>query len=81
MANPNQRVIFTNGQNSYLFEGDPEKDDDRFFFIRNGSRQGCALPVLLSEGWTVLSVTGLQRQAKPEDDWGSTVVVVQRSPY
>jgi hypothetical protein len=76
-----QRMIFTNGWNTYLIPGDPEQDDDRFFVMRSGSRVGGALPQLLSEGWTVVSVTPLVRSANSvnQDDHGCTLIVLQKT--
>jgi hypothetical protein len=73
------RVVYTNGQSSFLMEGDPDKDEERYFFLRNQSRVGAALPQLLAEGWVVTSVTSLPRQARGEDDWGCALVVLTRT--
>jgi hypothetical protein len=74
-----QRVVCTNGSASYLMDGDPEKDDDRFFFIRDHARIGAALPQLLSEGWVISSVTTLNRHTNPDDDYGCALVVLVRT--
>ena len=71
------RVIYTNGTASYLMEGDPEQDHERFFFTRSSGRLGCALPQLLSEGWQVVSVTPVNRTTN--ENFGATVVVLMRA--
>jgi hypothetical protein len=76
MATGRNRAVFLNGTNSYLMEGDSEKDDERFFFLRNGSRNGCALPVLLGEGWTLLQMIPLDRSARADDNYGCAVVIL-----
>jgi hypothetical protein len=54
-----QRIVFTQYTDSYLLFGDPDRDDDRYWMTLNGRRTGCALPVLLREGWKVKSITAL----------------------
>jgi hypothetical protein len=83
MAAFDQRVVYTNGTASYLMEGDPEQNDERFFFTRVQGRLGCALPQLMSEGWQIVSVTAVSRGVSDSsrganDNFGATLVVLQR---
>jgi hypothetical protein len=71
------RVVYTNGTASYLMEGDPEADNDRFFFMRATGRFGAALPQLLAEGWRVVSVTAVNREVG--ENYGASIVVLQRA--
>lgn len=67
-----QRLIFTQGTGSFLMYGDPDCDLDRYWTQVNGARTGQALPVLLSEGWTIVSVHELT--ASPRD----SLIVLER---
>jgi hypothetical protein len=67
-----QRMIFTQGPGSFLMYGDPDCEDDRFWMMVNGVRTGRALPVLLAEGWSIVSVTELA--ASPRD----SLIVLER---
>ena len=77
MGTGRHRAVFINGTNSYLMEGDSEKEDERFFFFRSGARNGCALPVLLAEGWTVLQLSPLDRSARADDNYGCAIVILK----
>ncbi|MBA7591573.1 hypothetical protein ES708_33732 [subsurface metagenome] len=56
----NCRVVYIKGSISDLPYGDPEKGDRRFVFKDDsGDEIISALPVLLSEGWIVDSITNL----------------------
>ncbi len=79
MAAFEQRVVYTNGTASYLMEGDPEQNHERFFFTRVQGRLGCAMPQLLNEGWQIVSVTAVSRGVNDSsrgtnDNFGATVV-------
>jgi hypothetical protein len=73
-----QRAVWTNGWSSYLLPGDPERSDERFYTNEDGARLGRALVVLLAEGWSVVSVTPLRRQAKSEEDFGCTMILLAK---
>ena len=77
MAEFENRVVYTNGTASFLLEGDPEQDHERFFFTRASGKLGCALPQLLSEGWQVVSVTPVNRSVS--ENYGSALVVLMRA--
>jgi hypothetical protein len=73
-----QRALWTNGRASYLLAGDPERLDARFYTEDDGWRLGCALTVLLAEGWSVVSVTALRREANATEDFGTALVVLAK---
>jgi len=62
-----QRVVYTDGRESWLMNGDPEQASARY-------SGGSALPVLLTEGWRVASVTPA---SNAEAGHGKTLVVLE----
>ena len=68
-----QRVVYTDGVESWLMAGDPEQNAVRY-------SQGRALPTLLSEGWKIVSVTGASNANTGK---GKTLIVLDISviPY
>jgi len=67
MYNANQRVVYTNGVESYLMKGDPEQRAERY-------SEGRVLPMLLLEGWRIVSVTPA---SNAESGPGKTLVVLE----
>jgi hypothetical protein len=56
-AMPGQRVVCLFGAFSFLMHGDPEEEEARYWKGAKGG-EGQALPVLLAEGWRLVSVEG-----------------------
>lgn len=55
-----QRVVVIKERDSYLLYGDSEEEDDRLFSIDGlGQIHGSALPILVSEGWKIKSITSM----------------------
>jgi hypothetical protein len=56
-ASVEQRLVYTQRLQSFLFQGDPDRLHERFWLKDDeGKRRGCALPVLLKEGWRIANV-------------------------
>ena len=58
-----ERLVCTSSASSTLMKGDPEYDNARFWIevperpTYAAYRDGKALPVLMAEGWSILSIT------------------------
>jgi hypothetical protein len=62
-----QRVVYTDGVESRLMKGDPAEDEDCY-------SKGQALPMLLLEGWKIVSVTPASSANTVQ---GKTLVVLE----